>query len=166
MSVFRDIKTADLETDPQSQAQATCIAFTEDHQVVAVVNIVAAIDLPTFFACLARHDTPLVSAGFVPADNALLSTYAPYLHKTTAATFDVLAPVWIDRLSALGYFGGWNAASGSAAATAAHVGLLYPEAQRQRRIFAKVKSLLAQRHITVAKEVAYARRAWNASRRR
>ena len=153
--VFHDIRTADLETDPQTSAQQTCVAFTEDHTVLAVVNIVAAIDLPTFFACLAKHDTPLVSAGFVPVDNALFSTYAPYLYKTTAATFDVLGPVWIDRLSALGYFKGWNPATGSPAATQTKVGLLYPDLEPQKRIFARIKSLLRARGIAIAKEVAY-----------
>lgn len=153
--VFHDIRTADLETDPQNAAQATCIALTEDHTVVAVVNIVAAIDLPVFFACLAKHQTPLVSAGFIPADDNLFATYAPYLYKTTAASFTSLGPVWIDRLQALGYFGGWNPSTGAAAAGPAKVGLLYPDVQPQQRIFARLKSVLAAKHISVAKEFAY-----------
>jgi hypothetical protein len=152
---FHDIKTASLQADPQTAAQSTCTAFTEDSTVVAVVNIVAAIDLPTFYSCLAKHDTPIISAGFVPIDDEMFSTFAPYLYKTTSASFTALSPVWIDRLSALGYFHGWNAAAGASAATPAKVGLLYPDRQPQQRIFAALKSQLAAKGIRVVKDFQY-----------
>jgi hypothetical protein len=153
--LFHDMSTANLQADPQNQAQSTCAAFTEDNTVVAVVNIVAAIDLDTFYLCLAKHDTPLVSAGFVPVDDVLSSTYAPYLYKTTAASFTALVPMWVDRLRALGYFTGWNAARGSGASTAAEVGLLYPDRQPQTRIFAALKSQLEAKGIDVAADFRY-----------
>ena len=153
--IFHDIKTANLETDPSNEAQATCVALTEDHTVVAVVNIVAGIDLPTFYSCLAKHQTPIVSAGFVPVDDTLFATYAPYLYKTTSASFTALSPVWIDRLSAMGYFHGWDTNNGSSASTPAKVGLLYPARQPQQRIFARLKSLLTARGIHVVKTFEY-----------
>jgi hypothetical protein len=140
--IFHDIKTANLETDPTTQAEATCTAFTQDHKVVAIVNIVAGIDLPVFYSCLAKADTPLVSAGFVPADDQLFATYAPYLYKLTAASFTQLAPVWIQRLTAMGYFHGWNTTAGSPATGSAKIGLLYPSQQPQQRIFMDIKRRL------------------------
>lgn len=153
--LFHDIATANLETDPTSQAQATCTAFTQDAHVVAVVNIVAGIDLPTFYSCLAHHDTPLISAGFVPADDALFNSYAPYLYKLTAASFTQLTPVWLTRLTAMGYFHGWNTTTGGPAAGQAKVGLLYPSQQPQQRIFSDVKRRLTAAGYTVAKEYQY-----------
>jgi hypothetical protein len=153
--VFHDMKTADLQANPENQAQATCVALTEDHTVVAVINIVAAIDLPTFYACLAKHGTPIISAGFIPVDDQLFATYAPYLYKTTSASFTALSPVWIDRLIAMGYFHGWNTAAGASASTPAKVGLLYPNRQPQQRIFAALKSRLAAKGIQVVKDFQY-----------
>ena len=153
--VFHDIKTASLETDPAAAAQATCSALTDDHTVVAVVNIVAAIDLDTFYACLAKHQTPIISAGFVPVDDQLFATYAPYLYKTTSASFTELAPVWLDRLGAMGYFHGWDINNGKSASGSAKVGLLYPNRQPQQRIFAAIKSQLSAKGIDVVKDFQY-----------
>lgn len=153
--VFHDIATANLQTDPSGAAQSTCSALTDDHPVVAVVNIVAAIDLDAFYACLAKHQTPIISAGFIPVDDVQFATYAPYLYKTTSASFTALSPVWIDRLSAMGYFHGWDTNNGASASGAAKVGLLYPSRQPQQRIFAALKSQLAARGIHVVKEFQY-----------
>jgi len=153
--LFHDIATANLETDASSQAQATCTAFTQDAHVVAVVNIVAGIDLPTFYSCLAHHDTPLISAGFVPADDTLFNSYAPYLYKLTAASFTHLTPVWLARLTAMGYFHGWNTTTGSPGTAAVKVGLLYPAQQPQQRIFADIKRRLTAAGFSVAQEYQY-----------
>jgi hypothetical protein len=141
--VFHDIKTADLETDPSTAAQATCQAFTQDTHVVAVVNIVAAIDLATFYACLAQHDTPLISAGYVPSDDTFFRRYSPYLYKLTAASFTRLAPVWLDRLTAMGYFQHWDTTAGAPGSAPTDIGLLYPAVQPQQRIFADIHRRLA-----------------------
>jgi hypothetical protein len=153
--VFHDIKTADLETDPNSQAQATCTAFTQDTKVVAIVNIVAAIDLPTFYSCLAKADTPLISAGFIPADDTFFNGYAPHLYKLTAASFTELSPVWVAHLASMGYFQGWDTTSGAPASTAAKIGLLYPAQQPQQRIFADLRKRLAVRGYQVATDYQY-----------
>lgn len=153
--VFHDIRTADLESDPENAAQATCTAFTDDHPVVAVVNIVATIDRPTLYSCLAKHQTPIVTAGFIPIDDQALDAFAPYLYKLTGATFDVLTPVWISHLLSMGYFHGWDTTGGSPAPGKARVGLLYPDIQPQVRIFAKVRSTLEARGVDVVKEYQY-----------
>jgi ABC-type branched-subunit amino acid transport system substrate-binding protein len=153
--VFHDIPTANLQSDPSGQAQATCTALTQDAHVVAVVNIVASIDLPTFYSCLAKADTPLISAGFVPADDQMFSGYAPYLYKLTAASFTRLTPLWLSRLTAMGYFHGWDTTNGAPASAPAKVGLLYPSVQPQQRIFADIKRRLSASGITVAREYQY-----------
>ena len=140
--VFHDIATASLETDPTAAAQATCTAFTQDAHVVAVVNIVAAIDLPAFYSCLAKADTPLISAGFIPADDKFFNTYAPYLYKLTAASFTRLTPVWLAQLTTMGYFHGWDTTNGAASSAPTKLGLLYPAQQPQQRIFADIKTRL------------------------
>lgn len=153
--LFHDIATANLSADPSGQAQATCTAFTQDAHVVAVVNIVAGIDLSTFYSCLAHHDTPLISAGFIPVDDTLFRTFAPYLYKLTAASFTRLTPVWLSRLTAMGYFHGWDTTNGAPAGGAAKVGLLYPAVQPQQRIFADIKRRLAAAGVTVADDYQY-----------
>lgn len=153
--LFHDISTANLQADPTGQAQATCTAFTQDSHVVAVINIVAGIDLPTFYSCLAKADTPLISAGFVPADDGLFNSYRPYLYKLTAASFTQLAPVWLARLAAMGYFHGWDTTAGAPASAPTKIGLLYPAQQPQQRIFADIKHRLAASGYTVAKEFQY-----------
>lgn len=153
--VFHDIKTADLQSNANREAQATCSAFTEDHKVVAVINVVAGIDLQSFYACLAKHDTPVVSAGLTPVDDAFVAAFSPYLYKLTSASFTSLTPVWIARLAAQRYFTGWNTASGGPAAGQPKIGLLYPATQPQQRIFASVKQQLARRGYQVSKEFQY-----------
>ena len=153
--VFHDISTANLQADPSGQAQATCTALTQDTHVVAVVNIVASIDLPTFYSCLAKADTPLISAGFVPADDTMFRSYAPYLYKLTAASFTRLSPLWVNRLHAMGYFHSWDTTNGAPGTTPAKVGLLYPGVQPQQRIFADIKRRLTAAGINVAAEYQY-----------
>lgn len=153
--VFHDIKTSELETDPNTAAQSTCTALTQDHHVVGIVNIVAAIDLATFYSCVAKHDTPLISAGFIPVDDKSFATYAPYLYKLTASSFTHLAPVWIARLTAMGYFHGWDANNGRPASDRAKIGLLYPDVQPQVRDFADIRARLRNAGYDVAKDYAY-----------
>ncbi|HUR09313.1 MAG TPA: ABC transporter substrate-binding protein [Nonomuraea sp.] len=153
--VLHDIKTASLQNDPNGEAQATCSAFTEDHKVVAVVNVVAGIDLQSFYACLAKHDTPLVSAGFTPVDDAFMASFSPYLYKLTSASFSSLTPVWIARLAAQRYFNGWNPSTGGAGPGPAKIGLLYPSVQPQQRIFASIHQQLTRRGYDVVKEFQY-----------
>lgn len=155
VALIHDIKTADLQADPQAQAQATCSFFTQDHKVVAVVNIVAGIDLESFYTCLRKHTTPLFTAGFVPKDSAVLRDYTPYLYPLTSPNFDTFGPVWISRLLARDYFSGWNAANATPAATPAKVGLLYADEVISKRIFAKIKADLVSRHIAIGAEFAY-----------
>jgi hypothetical protein len=153
--LIHDISTASLEANPATQAQATCTAFTQDAHVVAVINIVAAIDLSAFYKCLAAHDTPLMSAGFIPTDDAEFDSLAPYLYKLTAASFSHLTPVWLSRLTAMGYFHGWDTTTGGPASGPAKVGLLYPSVQPQQRIFADIKHRLVSAGIDVALEFQY-----------
>lgn len=155
VAVKHDLKTADLEEDPSKSAEQTCQALTTDTRVVAIVNVVAAIDVPSFYTCLAKHDTPVLSAGFTVVDDPFLAGFAPYLYKLTAATFTRLAPVWIDHLTALKYFSGWNTVAGGPAAGPAVMGLLYPAVQPQQRIFADLHKRLVAMGLSVVPDVQY-----------
>jgi hypothetical protein len=156
VAVKHDLKTADLQTDPATMAEQTCTALTEDRPVVAVVNVVAAIDVKGFYGCLAKHHTPVVSAGFTVVDDAFLSEFSPHLTKLTAASFTHLTPVWLDRLAALRYFTGWDTVQGRGGGAPVKVGLLYPAQQPQQRIFADVHRRLVARGLTVVPDVQYA----------
>ena len=162
VAVKHDLKTADLQTDAATSAEETCRALTEDHQVVAVVNVVAAIDVPAFYSCLGHHSTPVVSAGFTPVDDRYLADYAPYLYRLTAASFSHVTPLWLDRLRALRYFTGWDTVLGRAGSAPVKVGLLYPSVQPQQRIFADVHKRLVARGITVVPDVQYSTQSLNA----
>ncbi|MDP9183490.1 MAG: hypothetical protein M3P04_12025 [Actinomycetota bacterium] len=155
VAVKHDLKTADLQTDPSKMAEETCAALTEDRPVVAVVNVVAAIDVKTFYGCLARHATPVVSAGFTVVDDPFLAEFAPHLTKLTASSFTYLTPLWLERLVALRYFTPWNTLSGAPGTPPVKVGLLYPSVQPQQRIFADVHKRLVARGFTVVPDVQY-----------
>ena len=155
VAVKHDLKTADLQSDPSKSAEETCRALSEDRSVVAVVNVVAAIDLSTFYSCLAHHDTPVVSAGFTAVDDPFLRQFSPYLYRLTAASFSRLTPVWVARLAALRYFSSWDTLSGGPGSAPVKVGLLYPSVQPQQRIFADLHGLLVARGLTVVPDVQY-----------
>jgi hypothetical protein len=155
VAVKHDLKTADLQTDPATMAEQTCSALTEDRPVVAVVNVVAAIDVKGFYGCLAKHRTPVMSAGFTVVDDPFLTEFAPHLTKLTASSFTHLTPVWLDRLVALRYFTGWDTVRGGSVTAPVKVGLLYPAQQPQQRIFADVHRRLVARGLTVVPDIQY-----------
>jgi hypothetical protein len=162
VAVKHDLKTADLQSDPSKSAEETCAALTQDKRVVAVINVVAAIDVAGFYACLAKHSTPIVSAGFTVVDDPYLGAYAPYLYRLTAASFTHLSPVWLDRLVAMRYFSPWDTLRGAAGTAPVKVGLLYPEVQPQQRIFADLHRRLVGRGYTVVPDVQYTTQSLNA----
>jgi hypothetical protein len=156
VAIKHDLRTADLQTDPANAAESTCTALTQDRKVVAVVNVVAAIDVQAFYSCLAKRDTPVMSAGFTSVDDPFLASFAPYLTKLTAASWTKLLPVWVDRLAAQKYFSSWDTVRGAAGAAPVKVGLLYPSVQPQQRVFADLHRRLVARGLTVVPDEQYA----------
>jgi hypothetical protein len=161
VAVKHDLKTADLQSDPARSAEEACRALTEDNHVVAVVNAVAAIDVPSFYSCLAHHGTPIVSAGFTVVDDPYLNSFAPYLYRLAAATFSRLSPMWLERLTSLRYFTSWNTLRGASGQAPVKVGLLYPSVQPQQRIFADLHRRLVAKGYTVVPDVQYTTQSLN-----
>jgi hypothetical protein len=152
---FYDVKSADALTNPQTAAEAACRGLTEDTQVVAVVNLVAAIDLPSFNACLKKHETPVVSGGFVPASNGFFQSLDPYHYGVAAPAYDVMAPLLVARLQALHYFAGWDTTNGGPGNAPVKVGIIHKDSPDQRRIANHLMALLKQRGVDVARTFAY-----------
>lgn len=153
--VFYDIKTASLETDPETAAQAACTAFTQDTPVAAVVNLVAGIDRDTFYACLKNRGVPATTGGYIAFDDTMMRAFAPYVYHIGVASYDAVIPTWLTRLKAIGYFSGWDTTGGGPGAAPVKIGLLYAQQQPQARITAQLKAALVQRGYTIAAEVTY-----------
>jgi hypothetical protein len=153
--VFHDIASADVQSDPQHAAQAACTALTEDRQVAGVVNLVAGIDVPTFYGCLKQHDTPVVSGGLLPTDTAFQRQFAPYFYSLFAPSYDDVMGVLLDRLKARDYFTGWDTTGGRAGAVPVRLGLIYAQQGPENRIGKRLKTELVRRGYTVAADWAY-----------
>jgi Periplasmic binding protein len=121
--VFYDTKGASSQNDPGTLAQAACAKWTQDKLVFAAMTFVVQMDNPTLYNCLAKQHVIFVPLG--GDSGAMLARYAPYLWAPSALTPERLAPVWIDRLVALGYFHGWDTTLGRPGNAPTRIGLLY-----------------------------------------
>lgn len=118
--VFYDYKS---EQGQIANSQAACVKWTEDNPVFAVISNTRAFDDDTLVSCLAKRSTPIAAAGLRPERAYLRSR--PYLYAPTEPTFERLVPVWMERLSALGYFeGGWDIDHASPGREPTRVGIL------------------------------------------
>lgn len=122
--VFHDNSTASLNSNPTSDAQANCVAFTQDNQVVAVLNPVAPIDIDSFRQCMQRSHTPLFSIGYSTYDDATYQQFGPYLWSTEMPTVNPFVPSYVTALANEGYFGGWNTSDSKPSSTPPMVGIL------------------------------------------
>jgi hypothetical protein len=119
-----DVATVDTATNPEATGQRVCTYFTQDHPVIGVVSVVTVMDYPNFRACLAGKHVPLFSATVKAADDKSAGDLAPYFTQTAAVSWTRLAPVLVTRLKAQGWFGGWNARTGTAGPGTAKVGIV------------------------------------------
>jgi ABC-type branched-subunit amino acid transport system substrate-binding protein len=136
--VFKDNGTVSTAGDPNSAGAAACTYFTQDHPVIALLNPVTLMDVPSFRACFAKAKVPVFSASVAAVDKKVGASLAPYFYQSVAPTWDALAPTLVARLRAQGWFGGWNTATGSPAATKAKVGVLAPSDDIGKRVGAVV----------------------------
>ena len=88
----------------ESDYQAICTSFTEDHKVFAVVNATVAY-ARTFVPCLARHGVPLISSGGGRGDTQQMREWAPYLYHPGSADLSRAARIYVDLLASRGFFG-------------------------------------------------------------
>ena len=147
--VFVDVPTLASATNPDQEGNRVCTYFAQDRRVIAVVNIVATLDVDSFRACLAKSRIVMWDAADVPVDTAIAKGFAPYFYSGMAPAWDALAPVLVDRLQAQGWFGGWDALQAKpAAGKKPKIGVLVLENALGKRIGATIKAALAKRGYT------------------
>jgi hypothetical protein len=134
--IFKDNSTVATKNDPNTAGAAACTYFTQDHPVIALLNPVTLMDVPSFRACFAKAKVPVFSASVAAVDKQVGASLAPYFYQSVAPTWDALAPTLVSRLKAQGWFGGWNPRTGSPAATKAKVGVLAPSDDIGKRVAA------------------------------
>jgi hypothetical protein len=141
---FHDVSTVATAQDPNSAGAATCTYFTQDRPVIAVVNPVTLMDVPSFRGCLANAKVPLFSASLAAVDTKVGAALAPYFYQSISPAWDALAPVFVSELQAQGWFTGWNPATGTAlAGKQVKVGILTGIDDIAKRVGVIVKQALA-----------------------
>ena len=141
--VFKDQGTVATASDPNTQANAACTYFTQDHPVIAVLNPVTLLDVDSFRACLAKSKVALFSASVAAIDDKVGQQLAPYFYASVAPSWTALAPVLVQQLKAQGWLGGWNAQTGKPAPGSAKVGILTPDTATGQRVASDVSRALA-----------------------
>jgi ABC-type branched-subunit amino acid transport system substrate-binding protein len=132
--VFYDDSTS---SDTTTAAEASCAYFAEDRRVMAVVS------LPPSWNCLAKHHVPSANAGNQElVDAAYMKLLDPYFYAPTAFSMTQLTPLYLDRLTAEGYF-----------PAKAKIGIVYDsgtDAQTEDRDAKEMQRQLVARGVDVA----------------
>lgn len=148
--VFRDHATVATAQDPNSVGNATCVYFTQDRPVVALISPVTLLDVPSFRSCMAKGKVPLFSASVAAVDSKVGRDLAPYFYQSVAPAWDSLAPVLARQLQAQGYFAGWNPRTGAPGPGPAKLGLVVPDDEVGRRVEAVVLNAMQSVGVTGA----------------
>jgi hypothetical protein len=77
---------------------------------------------------------PLFSASLASLDSKAIAAYAPYMYASVAPVWDPFVKVLTTRLTAQGYFGGWDPATGTKVPGKAKVGILIKSDEHSPRI--------------------------------
>lgn len=132
--VDKDDRSADVLANASSAGEADCTYFAQDHHVISVVNTDASLDLDSFRACFAKARIPLVTLTTSAFDDQTGRNLAPDFYNALSVSWTRLTPLLVNRLSAEGYFSGWNTSTGQPSSVAkAKVGVLYGEDTAGRR---------------------------------
>jgi hypothetical protein len=123
---FWNEPTFALLASPDSEAAGACTHFTQDLDVVAVVNDVSIIDTPNFKNCFATNHLPVFEGSQQPTDTKALNGYGGYVIAVLSPSYTDLAPTLVARLKALGYFTGWDTTKGAPGTAPVRVGILTP----------------------------------------
>jgi hypothetical protein len=142
--LFRDTKTVDVASNPEGVASAACTDFTQDRPVIGVVNMVTTMDTANFRACFARAHTPVFSASSAMLDTQATKGLEGLFYQTAMVAWDKLAPVFVARLKAQGWFGGWNQRLGVADPKARpKIGIVTSTTDAGTRVAKEIKGALA-----------------------
>lgn len=147
--VPRAMSLANMVRDPATEEQAACTFWTEDAPVFAVISGQFVFLTP----CLGKRGVTTVGGGGI-IDTAEQGQ-ARYF-GAGGAVQSLLARVFLSRLQAQGYFGGWEAASGTAGEAPAKVGMIYQDLPTYHRFYKVVMDDLRARRIPFSEPVVYA----------
>jgi hypothetical protein len=133
-----------------------CTYFTQDTPVVAVINIVLTMDTDNFRNCFAKAHLPLFNSELTATDQATQSQFMGSLYTTIVPTWDALAPVFVSRLQAQGYFQGWDSRLQKVNSTKPRVGVLVLDSPLGARTAKIIVKALKSRGYSDALTYAYA----------
>jgi ABC-type branched-subunit amino acid transport system substrate-binding protein len=120
--------------DAETQAQAACAFFTQDHPVVAVYAAALVADTPTFRSCLAKARIPAFAGGDQAFDDKVFNDLGGYYNLMPFPSWNRFAPHFVDRLVAQKYYTGWDTTLGKAGTAPVKVGILCPDTTVGRRV--------------------------------
>lgn len=116
--VFYDHKAG---SGADAGAQAACERWTKDRPVLAAINANGVTD--NLESCMVKRQTPLLRDVHRP--KSLYAGNPPYLYGPRSTTFSDEVPVLMRRLTANGYFGGWDNLNGRPGAAEVKIGVLF-----------------------------------------
>lgn len=120
--VFHDIDTVGYLNNPSNGAQAACEAWTNDRRVFAATNF---LDSEVLAACLARRKVVYVlPTPQVVRPERVLAQLTPYLYAPTTPSIERIVRTMVSRADALGYFNGWDHATGRPSNEDVKIGVL------------------------------------------
>lgn len=153
--VIDDFKTIATAENPGPAEDSACTYFTQDHPVVAVMNIETTIDYQELRSCLGKVNVPLFSGSFNAVDDQVATTYPNMFFTTTQISWTILAPLLVSRLKAEGWFGGWNPTLGAAGKNPVKVGIIVDSTPTGSQIASLITKALANAGYPGAVSVAY-----------
>ena len=115
--VFHPFDTTSAES-ADSQFQAACANFTQDHKVFAVTTG----GTETFLQCLTKAGVVVIEENVATSDAAMFRKYPYYFEMNMH--LDRIASIQVAALQAQGYFSGWNSAAGQPGPGAPKIGII------------------------------------------
>ena len=153
--VFYDANTARGLSNPDEVAQEACSSWTEDRPVAVITITSPLLATHTLFRCAAQHDTPVIAHSLFAFTEPDVGHLQRYLTLIDNIAFERLVPPWVQRLTALGYFRGWNTATGAPGAAPTKVGIIHQSLPWADHAFAKLINALKAQQIEVSDVITY-----------
>lgn len=148
--VFYDV---DSLSSANQEAQAACTKWTQDQRVISA-SLVPNINIPNMYACLSKAKIPIVTVSGSAFLRSGVAPYMPYLLLRNGLSWDRMIGFWLDRLTAMGYFGGWDTATGSPGSAPVKVAILFQEDAIARPAWEALRKAVEQRGFPVVHFVA------------
>lgn len=147
--VYYDASTAQALSNPAQVSEQACTKWTQDRPVAAILITTPVLVTDELITCAAKRDTPVLAHSEVTFTEADYRKYQPYLTLTDNISHDRLVNPWVARLSALGYFQGWQTSAGRAGTAPVRVGIVYQSTPAADHGTALLVAALKARHVQV-----------------